>query len=107
MMWWLTKFRKSLKKRYVTELLEPKPNEISKTIITIIYSAKSLVSHLLPAKIPLHPFLSMRSFYILFIVAESSLAISSSVGTLVAEPFSICWRGREKKINPQLQRLVL
>jgi hypothetical protein len=33
------------------------------------------VSHLLPAKIPLHPFLSMQSFYILFIVAESSIAI--------------------------------
>ena len=40
------------------------------------YHTVRTVSHLLPVKIPLRPFLSMRSFYILFIVAESSLRFS-------------------------------
>jgi hypothetical protein len=55
------------------------------------------VSHLLPVKIPLHPFLSMRSFYILFIVAESSLAIFVTVGTLVAEPFFNMPKGKKNQ----------
>ena len=69
--------------------------------IFLLTTILETVSHLLPVKIPLHPFLSMRSFYILFIVAESSLAIFVTVGTLVAEPFfNMLPKGKGEKKQP-------